>query len=177
MYVAEDPLRAVARGTGIALKIPKAIHFLLDNNVQPNWFFKIYQSIIYFIIFFSFSTYLLFTNNSYHSFLNKKTFSEFRGYSMSKFSLITQYLSLKEKNKILLNENVRIKNQLSKYSLEKNINFVDYNDYYLFKSARVINNSVFKRNNFLTLNKGSKDGIKIGQGVIINDGIVGIVKV
>ena len=38
---------------------------------------------------------------------------------MSKFSLITQYLSLKEKNKILLNENVRIKNQLSKYSLKK----------------------------------------------------------
>ena len=36
VYVAEDPLRAVARGTGIALKIPKAIHFLLDNNVQPN---------------------------------------------------------------------------------------------------------------------------------------------
>ena len=96
-------------------------------------FFKIYQSIIYFIIFFSLSTYLLFTNNSYHSFLNKKTFSEFRGYSMSKFSLITQYLSLKEKNKILLNENVKIKNQLSKYSLEKNINFGDYNDYYLFK--------------------------------------------
>ena len=54
---------------------------------------------------------------------------------MSKFSSITQYLSLKEKNKILLNENVRIKNQLSKYSLEKNINFGDYNDYYLFKSV------------------------------------------
>ena len=35
---------------------------------------------------------------------------------------------------------------------------------------------MFKRNNFLTLNKGSKDGIKIGQGVVINDGIVGIVK-
>ena len=95
---------------------------------------------------------------------------------MSKFSSINQYLSLKEKNKILLNENVRIKNQLSKYSFEKNINFIDYNDHYLFNSARVINNSVFKRNNFLTLNKGSKDGIKIGQGVVINDGIVGIVK-
>ncbi|RPG52361.1 MAG: rod shape-determining protein MreC [Flavobacteriales bacterium TMED84] len=139
-------------------------------------FFKIYQSTIYFIIFFSFSIYLLFTNNSYHSFLNKKTFSELRGYSMSKISSINQYLSLKEKNKILLNENVRIKNQLSKYSLKKNINFVDYGNYYLFNSARVINNSVFKRNNFLTLNKGSKDGIKIGQGVVINDGIVGIVK-
>ena len=35
---------------------------------------------------------------------------------------------------------------------------------------------MFKRNNFLTLNKGIKDGIKIGQGVVINDGIVGIVK-
>ena len=139
-------------------------------------FFKIYQSIIYFITFFHslFIYYLLTT--SYHSFLNKKTFSELRGYSMSKFSSINHYLSLKEKNKILLNENVRIKNQLSKYSFEKNLNFVDYNNYYFFKSARVINNSVFKRNNFLTLNKGIKDGIKIGQGVVINDGIVGIVK-
>ena len=62
-------------------------------------FFKIYQSIIYFITFFSFSVYLLFTNNSYHSFLNKKTFSELRGYSMSKFSSINHYLSLKEKIK------------------------------------------------------------------------------
>ena len=95
---------------------------------------------------------------------------------MSKFSSINQYLSLKEKNKILLNENVRIKNQLSRYNLKKDINFVKHNDYYLFNSARVINNSVFKRNNFLTLNKGSKDGIKIGQGVVIKDGIIGIVK-
>ena len=78
---------------------------------------------------------------------------------MSKFSSINHYLSLKEKNKILLNENVRIKNQLSKYSFEKNLNFIDYNNHYFFNSARVINNSVFKRNNFLTLNKGIKDGI------------------
>ena len=95
---------------------------------------------------------------------------------MSKFSSINQYLSLKEKNKILLKENLKIKNQLSKYSFEKSINFIDYNNYYLFNSARVINNSVFKRNNFLTLNKGSKDGIKTGQGVVIEDGIVGIVQ-
>ena len=45
---------------------------------------------------------------------------------MSKISSINQYLSLKEKNKILLNENVRIKNQLSKYSLKKNINILRY---------------------------------------------------
>ena len=95
---------------------------------------------------------------------------------MSKFSSIKQYLSLKEKNKILLNENVRIKNQLSKYSIKKDKNIINDNNYYLFNSARVINNSVFKRNNFLTLNKGSKDGIKTGQGVVIEDGIVGIVQ-
>ena len=95
---------------------------------------------------------------------------------MSKFSSINQYLSLKEKNKILLSENVKIKNQLSRYNLKKDMNFAEHNDYYLFNSARVINNSVFKRNNFLTLNKGSKDGIKIGQGVVIKDGIIGIVK-
>ena len=95
---------------------------------------------------------------------------------MSKITLLNKYFSLKEKNKVLLDENVRIKNLLSKYDL-KNKKYVNVNnDYFLYNSARVINNSVFKRNNFLTINKGSRDGIKIGQGIIITDGIVGIVK-
>ena len=43
-------------------------------------------------------------------------------------------------------------------------------------SASVINNSVYKRNNYITLNKGAKYGIKEGMGVIIPNGIIGIIK-
>ncbi len=42
--------------------------------------------------------------------------------------------------------------------------------------ARVINNSVSSQHNYLTINKGSKDGIRKGLGVISKNGIVGIVK-
>ncbi len=139
-------------------------------------FFKIYHSFIYFIIFFSISIFLLFTNNSYHRYLNNKAFNELRGVSLSKFNSLSQYVSLKEKNKLLSEENVRIKNLLSKFGSGDLRKITNEDNFYLFKSARVINNSVFKRNNFLTLDKGSKDSIKVGQGVIINDGIVGIVK-
>ena len=43
-------------------------------------------------------------------------------------------------------------------------------------TAKVINNSTNRRNNYLTLNKGSKQGVKPEMGVICSDGIVGIVK-
>ena len=40
----------------------------------------------------------------------------------------------------------------------------------------MINNSVNKRNNYLTLDKGSEHGIKSEMGVISSTGVVGIVK-
>lgn len=42
-------------------------------------------------------------------------------------------------------------------------------------SSNIINNSVARRNNMLTLDKGSLDGINPGMGVISNKGVVGIV--
>jgi rod shape-determining protein MreC len=39
----------------------------------------------------------------------------------------------------------------------------------------VINNSVDKQNNYITLNKGRKHGIKPDQGVVNSDGIVGVI--
>ncbi|MFK7903706.1 MAG: rod shape-determining protein MreC [Chitinophagales bacterium] len=45
-----------------------------------------------------------------------------------------------------------------------------------FISAKVINNSTNRANNFLTINKGSADGIKMEMGVIGEGGVVGVVK-
>ena len=42
-------------------------------------------------------------------------------------------------------------------------------------SAKVINNSIFKRNNYLTINKGKKHGVEDGMGVISTNGVIGIV--
>lgn len=48
---------------------------------------------------------------------------------------------------------------------------------YRFITARVINNSIVHANNFITINRGSDDGIQPEMGVIDRNGIVGIVNV
>jgi rod shape-determining protein MreC len=51
-----------------------------------------------------------------------------------------------------------------------------YKQQYTFMTANVLNNSINRRNNYLTLNKGSRHGVKPEMGVICATGIVGFVK-
>jgi len=51
-----------------------------------------------------------------------------------------------------------------------------YKQEYEFMNGKAINSSVNKRNNYLTLNVGSDQGITNDMAVIASDGIVGIVK-
>lgn len=46
---------------------------------------------------------------------------------------------------------------------------------YDFKTAHVVKNSVFRPKNFITINKGTKDGIGSEMGVIDANGVVGVV--
>jgi len=46
---------------------------------------------------------------------------------------------------------------------------------YRFIPAEVINNSINRQNNFITLNKGKKDGIRPEMGIVGPTGIVGII--
>lgn len=46
---------------------------------------------------------------------------------------------------------------------------------YRFSVARVINNSINLQHNFITINKGRRDGIKADMGVIANGNVVGLV--
>ncbi len=46
-----------------------------------------------------------------------------------------------------------------------------------FITARVINNSIAHSNNFLTINRGSDDGVAPEMGVVDQNGVVGIVNV
>lgn len=95
-----------------------------------------------------------------------------------KYNNFSKYLSLVEQNKELILENARLYNELerSMYSL-KDESFVDsvWERQYRFIPARVVNNSVNKQYNFITLNKGIAHGLKEDMGVIGPNGLVGIV--
>jgi rod shape-determining protein MreC len=124
---------------------------------------------------------LLIENNNYHY----TTYLNFvqKGYSnyLLKKERFNQYLKLKTVNDQLLAENEELRNQLSKY--QKNINrlneksFIDSTTGYRYICAKVINNSVNKPYNYISIDKGEKDGIRPEMAVICDRGIVGIVDV
>jgi rod shape-determining protein MreC len=87
--------------------------------------------------------------------------------------------NLSEENTLLKNELNKLRNQLSTLEPEKNdsLHFqIPPEMEYEFISAKVINNSTNKLQNYITLNKGLRDGIKVDMGVISDEGVVGIIK-
>jgi rod shape-determining protein MreC len=95
---------------------------------------------------------------------------------------LKSYISLREVNDSLARENALLRNQLKSSfyidSVAKH-KVVDtiYKQQYEYIDAAVINNSVNHRNNYLTINKGSRAGIVKGMGVICPQGVVGKVVV
>ena len=92
----------------------------------------------------------------------------------------SDYFSLKQENDKLALENSVLRNFLkSNYSIlplrefEKNDTL--YKQQYTFMNAKVVNSSVNKRRNFLTLNVGTDQGIRQDMAVMSSEGIVGIV--
>lgn len=125
--------------------------------------------------------YLIIRNNRYQraSFINSA--NNISSGIYESFSNATDYFDLKEANESLARENARLReNQLSAYAeiFGDNVvvNDTIYGKKYLYVEAKVINNSVNKQNNYLTLNKGSLNGIQPGMGVIGSKGVVGIIK-
>jgi rod shape-determining protein MreC len=91
-----------------------------------------------------------------------------------------QYLHLKEINTSLAEENARLKNQLdwylSKDTLVKRTCIDSTRGLrYSYIMADVVNNSTSKQHNYITLNRGTAQGIRPEMGVMSSDGIVGVV--
>lgn len=96
-------------------------------------------------------------------------------------STVSQYIELQKINDELAAENVALRNRLRGSFVNVNEHFVMINDTlrerkYIYKSAQVVNSSVNKQLNFITINKGKNDGIEPEMGVMNTNGLVGVVK-
>ena len=95
------------------------------------------------------------------------------------FKLRTANDNLSDENTTLKNQIINLQNKLS--TLQKgtpdSILFqIPPEMEYQFISAKVINCTTNKLQNYITLNKGAEDGLKVDMGVISDEGVVGIVK-
>jgi len=94
------------------------------------------------------------------------------------FTGLKSYLSLKDANDSLARENAKLRNQLkSSFYIDtlakRKVDDTVFKVKYEYITAKVINNSTNHSYNYLTIDRGSKDGITVGMGVICSAGIVG----
>jgi rod shape-determining protein MreC len=85
-------------------------------------------------------------------------------------SNISGYFGLRHQNELLAKENAALRNQISSMQLSPHTDTIRY------ESAKVVQMTTNRLHNYLTINRGSKDGLQKGQGVRNEEGVVGIVR-
>jgi len=92
---------------------------------------------------------------------------------------LTSYFWLKNENKQLVTENLRLRKELVQIKLSGKLTDTSFTDssayHYQYYPARVIKNTISGTRNYITIDKGKRDGIENDFGVISPEGIVGTV--
>lgn len=134
-----------------------------------------------FVAFELFAFFILIRNNNYQqaSFFNST--NELTGNIEASYANVTHYFGLKETNEQLVRENALLRSQLgsSWYNFSSAgilVNDTFFRQKYRYIAGNVVNKTTHKRNNYLTVNRGSAQGVSRGMGVICPEGVVGIVK-
>jgi rod shape-determining protein MreC len=145
-------------------------------------FISRYNAFFFFIIFFTIGIVLTLKNNAYQRSITLNSTNSVVGSAYERLNVIKRYLNLGQVNDSLAKENAALKTALvainnidsTKTSLVKDsINNVQYT---LF-AAKVIKNSITLRNNIITINKGSLDGVVKDMAVISpQKGVIGFVQ-
>ena len=143
-------------------------------------FLEKFHFLILFLVLEGFSIWLLAEHNYYQKASFGKLSRSIISIIDNQQSHIRQYFSLKQTNIQLVIENVALQNEMAQLKNKLDLNRSSLTDSisgvkYTYATARVINNSITKQNNYLTLNVGSNEGIQRELGVITKDGVVGIV--
>ncbi|MFN4882533.1 MAG: rod shape-determining protein MreC [Bacteroidota bacterium] len=140
-----------------------------------------YNAFLVFILLEALSVYLMISNNSFHETGFMKTANNISGYVFTRYQSVMSYVHLKKENEKLVNENAYLRSLLPGAFYDDSYQVVSVSDtnkkqIYTYIPSRVIKLSTNQFNNYITINKGTLQGIKPRMAVISPDGIVGIVK-
>lgn len=142
---------------------------------------------ILFLIYVVASCWLLFTKNPYQHHVYLTSASALGRTVYGAANTVTSYFYLREINEDLQMRNtalemeiLHLKDQIAQYKLQEYADTMKIDSSltrYSFALAHVINNSVNRSNNYITIDRGAKDGIKPEMGVVDQNGVVGIVNI
>jgi rod shape-determining protein MreC len=134
-----------------------------------------------FLLLWIFCFYLVIKNNNFQQVSVFNSTNRAVATVMEGVNYVKEYINLKENNANLARENANLKTLMPESfyeipALKQVVSDSLRKQQYSYINARVVNNSVNRRNNYLTLDRGSIHGITKDMGVISSTGVVGIVK-
>ena len=144
-------------------------------------FFIRYKYWFVFLLLEACSLIMLFRSNSYQGSVYFTTANTVAGTYYSVISDLTSFFGLKKMNESLSSDNTRLllqiqelKDEISKLKTDT-VETQDYGLGHKLIDAKVVNATLHRNNNLITINKGSADGVHPEMGVICSRGVVGIV--
>ena len=145
-----------------------------------NFIFRNKNLLLYlFLLFISIA--LTIRSHSYHQSKFFNSANSITGGVYNASNNVTTYFNLEKENQKLVQENMRLRSILfnKEYNQEVQIDSTKFDSTlitYKIIAARIIKNSYSNLDNYITINKGAKDGVIQDMGVITPDGILGIVE-
>ena len=140
------------------------------------------KHVLLFLLLEAISLVLLFSYNGYQKNVYFTTANGVVGTTYGAISSVTSYFNLQEENRQLEATNERLRRQV--YELQQQMeaarrdSVVQINGLpkkYDIVNAQVVNMTLHKANNMITINRGEADGIRPEMGVVCSRGVVGIV--
>ena len=149
-------------------------------------FIRRYFNFLFFVVLQIMSLYLLFHYNKFHEAAYMRVAHEVTGRLDGRYNNITYYFHLKKTNEDLVKENERLRNQVTAQFTGPDtaqrlvVDTVAFDSTgafrkYIWRTAKVVYNTVSLPNNTLTIERGENQGVKKDMGVIGPSGVVGTV--
>ncbi|MGQ2982779.1 rod shape-determining protein MreC [Flavobacterium sp.] len=144
------------------------INFLFKNSI-----------LLLFLLLLGISLTLTIQSHSYHRSRAVSSANAMTGYVYEQINKVEEYLNLRSQNEALASENAELKRLL--YNTQDTANIppvkvpAGVGPYRVIQS-KVIKNSYTEKENYLTINSGSKDGITKDMGVVSSLGIIGVIE-
>ena len=142
-------------------------------------FIQKYSNLLLFLILEIIAISLIAQNSSYQRSRLIRLNRQITGFMYNRVDGAREYFSLREANEQLIKENTELRNRLDLVSSRLDSSTVtselkgEHRYYYV--QSRIVRNSSNKQYNYLTLDKGKKDGVFRDMGVVSDQGLVGII--
>ena len=149
-------------------------------------FIRRYLNFLFFVVLQIIALSMLFRYNQFHRASFTGVAKELTGGIYDRANNVEYYFHLKKTNDSLATENARLRNMLSSNFEAPDTTVKTVTDTipfdslghvrkYLWREARVSNNSTSTQNNYITIHRGENQGVQRDMGVISPSGIVGTV--